>query len=619
MKLTAGIVALSLFAVSGSIYLIRPTTREARDLTGLRPTSSISTLGARQEDNSLEVAFWPAPVPERAPAQPGAQILKSRVGLSAQETPSPELPGRSIEGQVLDPSGKPLAGARVTPWRMTYLTRCLNASSSKISHDDGRFEITVDSRGPASFTVEHPDYLTWNGDLGTSLPATIQLRAPSTLRGRVLDNRGQAASLSIVHYNTQGLRPVRRQLEVSPNGEFEIGNLEPGDISLWVSGPHGSLEAHNVTVGTDEPLILRLAATRRVLIRVEDAEHHPLDNVRVVLMPRGEPRALESRQTNKEGEAEFSSATTAPLAVTAEHAVHRFETHPVDTLDGQLTLRALPSGTLIITSSANASLILDLQEISAAPASQMRLVIEAGADLQLGALAPGLWEASWSLIPNNGRRKAPEGGSKQGHDHGAQFEIKVNEEQRLSVGALPAATIRGRLAWPIGNACAAELREINSAELLARVALDSRGAFTFEGLRESTYLLTICAEGGGRWQSAQALALRSGEQFQVSLAPTGSTYQLTVRDTLGLPISSACASLRDERLAFDNGSTSSSTSTTISSVYIPAACADEFGGIELNLLSSGKTVVIVEAPGFEPIELELPRDSNHVDAQLSRR
>ena len=567
--------------------------------------------------SALESVLATPPLPAIEPSEdPAPKRAESAIAVvEASTKPSGSDPSARIaSGWILDPYGRPVVGARVSSWQSTGLARSLNPEHATVTGSDGRFELRLNEHSSSSFVVEHPDYLAWSGQLDADLAATIELEAPHRIRGRVLDARGQAARGSLVSYETQGLRPTRRRVHVDRFGDFEIDGLRPGTLSVSVSGPHGSIPSTEIQVDEEVPALLQLGPTRRIEVSVAGAQGAPLADVRVVLLPRGEPRALESARSSRSGQVVFPAASTGPLSLSAEHSNQRFEAIDVPEGDCQVTLRPLPSGSLVLCSAADGALLVDLVPRDSNEGRDLRLIVPAGAELTCSPLAPGEWTARWTLLP--------EGGQQPGSLDalvGEDVRILDGQETRLTMTAPACAGIRGSLTRTEARYCAVELQRWNESAILARCAIGSDGSFRFDGLSPGTYGLTLCAEGGGRWTQARVVTLRAGETLPVSLVPFGSTCTILASDADGQPLTRARAWLRNSRAPFAGGTRFDTQGLTVHSAVLPAATADEAGLIQIELFTPDKQLLVIDAPGHEPVEIEIAQDSIRVDAFLSKR
>ena len=223
-----------------------------------RQATELPSIEQQRHASTNEDALAPSPV---------------RVAASTQNVVAKQQEiGREVHGWVLDPLGRPLQGARVTPWRRAGNSQVLDKRHSCVTDAAGSFQVLADATGPCELVVEHPDFLLWNDALGEERPVSIQMREPNTLRGRVVTAQGAAAIGAAVHYDTQGLRPARRVVPVDEAGRFAIEGLRPGTLRAFIRGPQGQVGPLEWTVGGDaQELLVRLPAVETIRVLVLDS------------------------------------------------------------------------------------------------------------------------------------------------------------------------------------------------------------------------------------------------------------------------------------------------------------------------------------------------------------
>jgi len=144
-----------------------------------------------------------------------------------------------IAGHVIDPFGKPVAGARVRAGRRN--TRV--GSLETYTDDDGRYRFDAVDSGPYWVGAYKPGYAI--GEFRTISPplTDLELRLPQNgrLSGRVVDQGGrpiQAFEVVVEKHTRVGQKRTRhlkkRTRHSDPNGTFELHPLEPGDYELRV-------------------------------------------------------------------------------------------------------------------------------------------------------------------------------------------------------------------------------------------------------------------------------------------------------------------------------------------------------------------------------------------------
>lgn len=515
-------------------------------------------------------------------------------------------------GWIHDRAGRPVAGARVTPWTKAGLARRLDGTHAVLSAHDGGFEIPLEAERDLELVVEHAEHVTWRGEAPPT-PAFFELRPAGRLSGHVLDARGRPAAGSRLRFETRSAGAARRELAVDEAGHFAIDGLRAEEVTLWISGPHGSLGPLVVEVEPERELRLELAPGRAIGVAVQGGDGRPVAGARVVLVHGPSGRAIDSGFTPASGRVDFPAAREDELELRIEHPRLRYEPQMLAAGPQELIAKPLPSGALRLSNPSDSELLVELSPDLATAAGPLTLVVGAGAELSCSPLAPGRWSARWSLRGDrNGRPAKPSPGSS------AEVVVRADEVSHLGLDAPKPASLCGKTAWSSGEICAVELRASGSPTLLAREALEGE-SFAFAGLEPGSYELTLCARGGGRWRDPRTVELRAGERRELTLAPPSGSIAIQARTVDGTPLPNARAWLREGRRPLARQTRFVDGRLEEGGGHVPPAEADALGRIPLELLSSEEAVVVVEAPGHRPLELAVSSASIHVDAPLSSR
>lgn len=156
-----------------------------------------------------------------------------------------------IAGRVLDPDGKPVAGAAVRAdpedaqlaGRPTL--RPVLGTDTALTDRDGRFVLRV-APGAYTFAATHPQFAgvrdTDQESVGGAIEHTIFLAAGCIITGRVVDAQGQPAPDGAIEqqigYSSRDFDPAGR---IEPDGTFRWLTILPQDITLrawpWRSPP----------------------------------------------------------------------------------------------------------------------------------------------------------------------------------------------------------------------------------------------------------------------------------------------------------------------------------------------------------------------------------------------
>ena len=277
-------------------------------------------------------AHWVAVAPGRAPTHAVGARPPARMVLDA---------GRRLVGRVVDPLGRPVAGASID----LYLG-CGHGPSGALatSEADGRFTIPHAPSESAYLWVSAPRH---RGALHVvrhvfaqfaGAEARIVLAPAGDLTGTVLDPAGRPLPGCVVRQfqETRGPRAV-----VDDAGRF----------TLWGVTPGGDVSVHHVFTGAwlhveatpDRPLTVRLAGFRPALpepdgavrVRARDATGAPAPDVRVALV--GDDGRWHDAYTEDEPEGEGRAAVGVGEA-RLEVPAGRYEVRPADRF-GAVTFR----------------------------------------------------------------------------------------------------------------------------------------------------------------------------------------------------------------------------------------------------------------------------------------
>ncbi len=256
---------------------------------------------------SVGAARWPAGVLDDAGSLSLAGRFEGRVALHFLSAESPSrsvwleaedqrpvyeaLPARSFSGRLVDPDGRPLAGALVWPrW---------DPGVQAITDERGgytflrplspRFEIRAAAPGfaPGRLALSH-------GQAAYGTVPDLVLQASGTAAGRVLDDAGRGvASAQVTASPLEGA--TRR--DVTPvyattagDGRFELRGLVPGVSHRLTAGRAGHFpavrDAGGIRPGARrDGLWFVLTPRRGAFGRVVDAGERPLAGIEVVVRP----------------------------------------------------------------------------------------------------------------------------------------------------------------------------------------------------------------------------------------------------------------------------------------------------------------------------------------------
>jgi RNA polymerase sigma factor (sigma-70 family) len=194
-----------------------------------------------------------------------------------------------VEGQVLDPAGRPVEGARVNAFAEPASVGWVGRSTpSATTTSDGRFRFTGFEKGSVNIRAEKGEAGTgsWSESLdwGATRQITIQLLAGGSLSGSVRFDDGTVAPGAVVYteYPDQRERSAARTV-VGDDGRYLLRGLGAGLYRVTASRSGGHMrfrpDVTRVQVSEGEQKHVDLIVPRRQTVRG------------LVLLPDGKPAA----------------------------------------------------------------------------------------------------------------------------------------------------------------------------------------------------------------------------------------------------------------------------------------------------------------------------------------
>ncbi len=207
-----------------------------------------------------------------------------------------------ISGRVVDPDGKPVAGATVAPAKTGSGNSLTGDTRYSIrTAADGTFEMRLPASGAAKYNLvahdgDYEEWRTWANGIGELMQTKpgdvvenmkLQLSKPCVVRGRVEDANGQPVAKHRVRAQSADKRESRYYdptTETNERGEFELRFVRPGKHYVqaepfWITAEDGPKHAWKlVTAESDRP-------TEGVLLKLpsESAESGLRFQMRAVL------------------------------------------------------------------------------------------------------------------------------------------------------------------------------------------------------------------------------------------------------------------------------------------------------------------------------------------------
>ena len=227
----------------------------------------------------------------------------------------------SLSGIVVDPEGRPVAGATVEP--SPPAKRSLNPLRDTPpirSQEDGRFVLTgLVPQGTYEIHVSSEGFARTTVTARTAAPGQaspevrIVLDPGRTLSGRVVDEEGRAVAVAELMLLDE-LREKRR-VSSDETGRFKIERLAPGTFSLLIKGKgHPQIHLPDVEIPAGRPAIdlgdLVLPIGFVIEGRVTDSLGRPLEGA--VVSSRRSQRMYDPRELRRRRVETFPSTKTGP-------------------------------------------------------------------------------------------------------------------------------------------------------------------------------------------------------------------------------------------------------------------------------------------------------------------
>jgi len=222
--------------------------------------------------------------------------------------------GKTIGGKVVDPDGKPVAGAQLsilvpatdTPNKILYpLLRQQTA-------DDGTWQFDGAPLKPAGLQLrlEHPRFIQSSQPVQDRVDGRYELDPGLTLTGRVLDQNGKPVAGAHVTVGRDRWGRSIRPTAVDPEGAYSVAALSPESTFVTVEAPGFAPQVKPVVVTKDtNPIDFALEPGHTTRFQVTDLEGKPLGGIRIVADTWNGSRSLWwEATTNADGLATWTGA-----------------------------------------------------------------------------------------------------------------------------------------------------------------------------------------------------------------------------------------------------------------------------------------------------------------------
>ena len=226
--------------------------------------------------------------------------------------------GITIGGQIQDPSGKPIAGAKVEimmPATSSHSGGVAFYLGTLKSDKQGRWRCALapEDISSVSLTAEHPDFTPGRA---ASTPAmkeqkhVLRLERGVLVRGQVLDTKGKPVKGVSVSLGWTWAQSSDPQAKTDVQGQFVLKNCPLGSSTVTVQGGGFAPECRKITVEKENAaLAFRLEPGVALRGRVVDHQGKPLQGVSVASDTWREARTLTFRtETDAEGRFAWNNA-----------------------------------------------------------------------------------------------------------------------------------------------------------------------------------------------------------------------------------------------------------------------------------------------------------------------
>ncbi len=259
----------------------------------------------RSEPTKSGVAVFEGVAPggyQIAASAPGMAKTFQWIGVGAGETEAKLtlVAGAPVVGRVVDPSGSPIAGARVrfsgaSDWSQQGSDR----HDAALTDKQGGFEIAAMPAGTFRFVASHPAYAPGSSPMitldGTTRrdAITITLAPGAKVRGRVVDAAKQGVASARVRIGVQAANSramvfeAPRQAYTDDTGAFEIVGLPRRGLSAVAMHETGASSTKDLDTSsgdvTNFELVLDVTGT--IAGVVVDPDGQPLEGIQVTAGP----------------------------------------------------------------------------------------------------------------------------------------------------------------------------------------------------------------------------------------------------------------------------------------------------------------------------------------------
>ena len=320
-------------------YRVTVRDSEGQPIVGAQVTVTPGPAEAGPTDETGTRALGTLPPGDHSIAvqAEGAAIARRRLFVSQDEsgerTVSVQMvAGGTIVGRVVDGSGRPIEGARVTARHAGAIDGFESGAAGTSKSDEaGGFQIKklhtgsylVRARAEGFAASQRPCRLTGGSKCG---PVTLTLHEGGQVFGRISTDAGApVANIAIRLTRTQSgyLHSEPRGATSDEAGEFHFSDLEAGEYAVSGHGQDGHTEPLHFALkrGQVHEVALALSAGQTIAGRVQDDQGSPVTGATVHLARHGssdDVGALAARtRTNESGSFAFSGVASGAHRLSA--------------------------------------------------------------------------------------------------------------------------------------------------------------------------------------------------------------------------------------------------------------------------------------------------------------
>ena len=436
-------------------------------------------------------------------------------------------PGGRVQGVVVDPQGRPVAGATVLLGGQAGWPTC-EASSPFEQRGLPPFRLLTDERGafvaddvparPVEVRVRATGWSPWSGfviaQAGETAVVDVRLQTSAAVSGVVRDEAG--LPVADVHVGTEESDEMARQYAFSAaDGRFTLRDVLLGRTALEAYKDHAGRAKTSLTIEPGEthtwdPV---LSSGLRILGRVVDGQGRPVAGCDIRAQPEGGGEVREAR-TDRDGRFTLDHCADATHRLDAE-APGSSSPFAVVTLTG---IRPGPDELEIVADeSAESAVVLGRVQDAQGLPLVARLLLEQPATARMLGAATDAATGAFRLGPLPAGRYTLEA-EVEGLSRLSLPEFDLAAGETRDVGTLvfeTPGTLRVRARLPVGVDAASLAGFVFGRQAGAQLELQADGTLTSPPLQPGDYRIRVLALGAST--PDQSVRIESGRQAEVDV------------------------------------------------------------------------------------------------------